>query len=205
MKYRRPFRAKGKSTGYNGPMSRIILFNKPYGVITQFSQDGEHPTLKDFIPVPAVYPAGRLDVDSEGLVILTDDGALQHRISHPRHKLPKTYWVQVEDVPDETALNRLRRGIDLGDFITKPAGVRIIEEPADLWGRDPPIRYRRNIPTAWLELVSREGKNRQVRRMTAKAGFPTLRLIRYGIGPWTIDGLSPGTWKEWNGVWPRNP
>ena len=177
-------------------MSRLILFNKPYGVITQFSSDGKHATLKDFIPLPGIYPAGRLDTDSEGLLILTDDGALQHRISHPRHKLAKAYWAQVEGVPGEAALEQLRRGVDLGDFVTRPAQARIIEEPAGLWPRTPPIRFRMHIPTAWIELVIREGKNRQVRRMTAKIGFPTLRLIRCRIGGWNLDGLAPGNWRE---------
>jgi 23S rRNA pseudouridine2457 synthase len=142
-----------------------------------------------------VYAAGRLDADSEGLVLLTDDGRLQARISHPRHKLEKTYWVQVEKLPDLVALDRLRRGIDLGDFVTRPARVRLIDEPAGLWPRTPPVRFRQSIPTAWLEIVIAEGKNRQVRRMTAAVGFPTLRLIRYAIGTWTIDGLSPGDWR----------
>ena len=177
-------------------MSRIILFNKPYGVITQFSSDGKHATLKDFIPLPGVYPAGRLDTDSEGLLILTDDGPLQHRISHPRHKLSKTYWVQVEGIPDQAALEQLRHGVDLGDFITKPAEARLIQEPAELWPRTPPVRFRKNIPTTWIELVIQEGKNRQVRRMTAKTGFPTLRLIRWRIGDWALDGLAPGEWRE---------
>ena len=177
-------------------MSRIILFNKPYGVITQFSSDGKHATLKDFIPLPGVYPAGRLDTDSEGLLILTDDGPLQHQISHPRHKLSKTYWAQVEGIPDDAALEQLRHGVDLGDFITRPAQARIIEEPPGLWPRTPPIRFRKNIPTSWIELVIQEGKNRQVRRMTAKIGFPTLRLIRWRIGDWALDGLAPGEWRE---------
>lgn len=177
-------------------MPRLILFNKPFGVITQFGDDGKHPTLKDFIPVPGVYPAGRLDVDSEGLLILTDDGDLQHRLSHPRHKLPKTYWAQVEGTPTPEALEALRRGVDLGDFVTQPAQVRGIAEPPDLWERTPPIRFRKEIPTHWIELIIREGKNRQVRRMTAKAGLPTLRLIRYAIGEWTLDGLQPGAWRE---------
>lgn len=177
-------------------MPRLILFNKPYGVITQFGDDGKHPTLKDYIPIPGVYPAGRLDVDSEGLLILTDDGALQHRLSHPRHKQPKTYWAQVEGAPSETALELLRKGVDLGDFVTRPARARVINEPPGLWERNPPIRFRREIPTHWIELVISEGKNRQVRRMTAKVGLPTLRLIRHAIGEWTLDGVPPGTWRE---------
>lgn len=177
-------------------MSRIVLFNKPYGVISQFSADGKHATLKDYLPMPGVYPAGRLDTDSEGLLILTDDGALQHRISHPRHKLAKTYWAQVEGIPDDSALNQLRKGVDLGDFVTKPAKARLIDEPPGLWQRDPPIRFRQSIPTVWLELTIWEGKNRQVRRMTAKVGFPTLRLIRASIGDWTLDGLETGQWRE---------
>ncbi|QDX82534.1 pseudouridine synthase [Denitratisoma sp. DHT3] len=176
-------------------MSRIVLFNKPHGVITQFSGGDGHPTLKDYIPLPGVYPAGRLDADSEGLLVLTDDGALQARIADPRHKLAKTYWAQVERVPDAEALARLRRGVDLGDFVTRPCQARLIDEPAGLWPRDPPVRYRAAIPTAWVELVLKEGKNRQVRRMTAKVGFPTLRLIRWAVGPWTLEGLSPGEWR----------
>ncbi|MHB9119579.1 MAG: rRNA large subunit pseudouridine synthase E [Burkholderiales bacterium] len=177
-------------------MSRIILFNKPYGVICQFTPEHDHATLKDYIDTPGVYAAGRLDTDSEGLLILTDDGPLQHRITDPRHKLAKTYWVQVEGVPSEAALEHLRRGVDLGDFLTRPAQARLIGEPPGLWPRTPAVRFRRNIPTSWLELVIREGKNRQVRRMTAKAGYPTLRLIRYRIGDWTLDGLPPGQWRE---------
>jgi len=177
-------------------MSRILLFNKPYGVICQFSRDGMHPTLADYIALPDFYPAGRLDTDSEGLVLLTDDGQLQHVITDPRHKLDKVYWVQVEGVPDESALEKLRKGIKLPDFTTLPAMVRIIEEPVDLWPRIPPIRERKSIPVSWLELTIREGKNRQVRRMTAAVGLPTLRLIRYRIGEWTLDGLVPGKWRE---------
>ena len=182
-------------------MSRILLFNKPYGVICQFtprqfSRDGLHPTLADYIPVPNVYAAGRLDTDSEGLLLLTDNGKLQHRITDPQHKLPKTYWVQVEGVPDEAALAQLRRGVQLNDGMTLPAGASLMEEPAGLWQRDPPVRFRQSIPTSWLKLTIREGKNRQVRRMTAAAGYPTLRLIRYAIGEWTLDGLEPGIWRE---------
>lgn len=177
-------------------MSRLILLNKPYGVICQFSPDAKHPTLKEYIPVPGVYPAGRLDTDSEGLLILTDDGDLQHRITDPRHKLPKTYWVQVEGIADEAALERLRQGVDLGDFVTLPAIARTIPEPAGLWPRTPPVRFRKAIPTSWIELGIREGKNRQVRRMTAAVGHPTLRLIRWSIGDWTLEGLAPGQWRE---------
>lgn len=177
-------------------MNRILLFNKPYGVICQFSRDGQRPTLADYIPLPGFYPAGRLDTDSEGLLLLTDDGALQHRITDPRHKLPKTYWVQVEGMPDESALVQLRRGVRLPEFVTQPAEARLIGEPAGLWPRHPPIRERKNIPTSWLELTIREGKNRQVRRMTAAVGCPTLRLIRFCIGDWTLVGLEVGAWRE---------
>jgi len=176
-------------------MTQLLLFNKPYGVICQFSGSGERSTLKDYISVPGVYPAGRLDTDSEGLLLLTDDGRLQHRIADPRHKLPKTYLVQVEGEPDEAALARLRAGVDLGDFVTRPCRARRVAEPQWLWPRDPPIRYRKTVPTAWLEIELREGKNRQVRRMTAKVGFPTLRLVRAAIGDWTVAGLAPGQWR----------
>jgi 23S rRNA pseudouridine2457 synthase len=177
-------------------MSRLILFNKPYGVLCQFSADGTHTTLKEFIAIPDIYPAGRLDADSEGLVILTDDGGLQHRITDPAHKLPKTYWVQIEGVPEPSALESLRHGLDLGEYITRAAEVQLIAEPQGLWPRDPPIRTRLHIPTSWLELTIREGKNRQVRRMTAKVGHPTLRLIRYAIGDYTVLGLAPGMWRD---------
>ena len=177
-------------------MGRLLIFNKPYGVLCQFSRSGEHATLKDFINVPNVYPAGRLDTDSEGLLVLTDDGALQARIADPKRKLPKTYWVQVEGEPDATALGCLQQPLDLGDFVTLPARVQPIAEPAGLWPRDPPIRKRLHIPTSWLEITLVEGKNRQVRRMTARCGHPTLRLVRVQIGPWRIDGLAPGRWRE---------
>jgi 23S rRNA pseudouridine2457 synthase len=176
-------------------MGKILLFNKPFGVICQFSRDGIHPTLADYIALPDFYPAGRLDTDSEGLLVLTDDGQLQHRITGPKHKLPKTYWVQVEGVPDEAALEKLRRGVRLSDFTTQPAEVRLIGEPVNLWLRNPPIRSRKNISTSWLEMTISEGKNRQVRRMTAAVGLPTLRLIRYRIGEWTLSGLAQGEWR----------
>lgn len=179
-------------------MSHILLFNKPYGVICQFSRDGIHPTLADYIDLPDVYPAGRLDTDSEGLLLLTDDGKLQHRITDPKHKLPKTYWVQVEGVPDEAALQRLRDGVMLKDGMTLPAESQLMAEPAELWPRDPPVRFRMNIPTSWIALTIREGRNRQVRRMTAAVGFPTLRLIRYSIGEWTLDGIESGKWLKNN-------
>ncbi len=173
----------------------LIAFNKPFGVICQFSESGNKPTLKDFIDVPAVYPAGRLDTDSEGLLLLTDNGPLQARIADPRHKWAKTYWAQIEGVPEAAELQPLKRGVDLGDFVTQPAQVRCISEPADLWARTPPIRYRASKPTSWLEIVLTEGKNRQIRRMTAAIGFPTLRLIRAAIGPYRLDGLPPGHYR----------
>ena len=176
-------------------MPRVLLFNKPCGVLCQFSPSAGKRTLKDFIAVAGVYPAGRLDADSEGLVVLTGDGKLQHAISDPKMKLAKSYWVQVEGEPDEAALQRLRSGIDLGDFVALPAGARRIEQPSGLWERHPPIRVRKNIPTSWIELELREGKNRQIRRMTAAAGYPTLRLIRSRIGPWTLDGILPGQFR----------
>lgn len=158
----------------------------------QFSPHASRPTLKDFITVPGVYPAGRLDWDSEGLVVLTDEGRMQHRISDPRQKLEKAYWVQVEGEPTDVSLQRLRGGLDLGDFVTRPARAARIAEPADLWPRQPPIRYRRAIPTSWLEIALTEGKTHEVRRMTAAIGFPTLRLVRVRIGQWTVTGLEPG-------------
>lgn len=177
-------------------MSRLILLNKPYGVLTQFTNSHGRRTLADYIPVPGVYAAGRLDADSEGLVVLTDNGALQARIANPRHKLEKLYRVQVEGLPTDAALLELAAGVDLGDFVTRSCRVRRIAEPQGLWPRNPPIRYRAAIPVSWLELVLREGKNRQVRRMTARVGFPTLRLIRWAVGDWTLEGLAPGQWRE---------
>jgi len=177
-------------------VARLILFNKPYGVLSQFTPEGRWQGLRDHLSVPGVYAAGRLDADSEGLLILTDDGTLQSRIADPKHKLPKTYWAQVEGAPDEAALETLRRGVDLGAFVTRPAKARLIDEPAGLWPRNPPIRFRQAIPTSWIELTIAEGKNRQVRRMTAKIGYPTLRLIRAAVGEYTLGALQPGEWKE---------
>ncbi|MGZ8967500.1 MAG: pseudouridine synthase [Gallionella sp.] len=177
-------------------MGNILLFNKPFGVICQFSRDGLHPTLADYIALPDFYPAGRLDTDSEGLLVLTDDGMLQHRITDPKHKLAKTYWVQVEGCVSESALQKLRAGVLLKDGMTLPAIAEIIAEPAQLWVRTPPIRERKTIATSWLKLTIREGKNRQVRRMTAAVGLPTLRLIRYAIGDWTLNGLAVGVWQK---------
>jgi 23S rRNA pseudouridine2457 synthase len=185
-------------------MSQVILFNKPYGVLCHFGADpagdpaplggGEAQSLKDFLPQRDVYPAGRLDADSEGLVVLTADGALQHRIAEPQHKLPKVYYAEVEGVPTEESLARLRAGVQLNDLKTRPAGAELIAEPEWLWARVPPVRFRRHIPTSWVQITVVEGKNRQVRRMTAAVGFPTLRLIRYSVGEWTLDGLASGAW-----------
>ena len=184
-------------------MSRLILLNKPYDVLCQFgdASTGEagRPTLARYVDVPGVYPAGRLDRDSEGLVVLTDDGKLQAQIAEPRHKLAKVYWAQVEGVPDAQALQQLARGVQLNDGLTRPAQARLLAaQPPDLWPRDPPIRYRAQIPTAWIELTLREGRNRQVRRMTAHVGHPTLRLVRVRIGDWTLGSLAPGAWRAIN-------
>lgn len=181
-------------------MTQLILLNKPFQVLCQFTDNDGRPTLADFVPVKNVYAAGRLDYDSEGLVLLTDDGALQHQISDPRHKLTKTYWVQVEGIPTTAALQQLAHGVKLNDGHTLPAEVEIIAEPPTLWSRDPPVRYRANIPTSWIKLTIREGRNRQVRRMTAAVGYPTLRLIRYSIGSWNIDGLGVGNWRTYDRI-----
>jgi 23S rRNA pseudouridine2457 synthase len=179
-------------------MTRLILFNKPFGVLSQFTDrgaDGARATLSEYIDVPGVYPAGRLDRDSEGLLLLTDDGRLQARIADPRFKLPKTYLVQVEGDPEEAPLEALRRGVLLKDGITRPAEVERIDPPA-LWPRDPPVRFRKSVPDCWLRLTIREGRNRQVRRMTAAVGLPTLRLVRWSVGGWTVEAVRPGEWRN---------
>ena len=176
-------------------MATLVLFNKPFGVQTRFTDPAGRATLADYIPVADVYPCGRLDADSEGLLVLTDDGRLQHRLSDPRHKQPKTYWAQVEGIPDGGAITRLQRGVSLKDGPTAPAQARVMAAPA-LWDRVPSIRYRAAIPTAWIELTIHEGRNRQVRRMTAAVGFPTLRLVRWSVGPWTLEGIAPGAWRS---------
>lgn len=179
-------------------MSRLILFNKPFAVLSQFTDrgsEGARETLSDYIRVPGVYPAGRLDRDSEGLLLLTDDGRLQARIAEPKHKMPKSYLVQVEGEIDDAALDRLRKGVMLKDGMTKPAKAERIDDP-QLWPRDPPVRFRKSVPDCWIKLTISEGRNRQVRRMTAAVGFPTLRLVRWSIGDWTLEGLAPGEWRE---------
>lgn len=175
-------------------MVKLVLFNKPFGVLTQFTDAQDRPTLAQFIPIKNVYPAGRLDKDSEGLVLLTDDGKLQHQIANPKFKLEKTYLVQVEGRPTEAAMNRLQLGVELKDGMTKSAKARIITTP-DIWERDPPIRQRESIPTTWVEISVSEGRNRMVRRMTAAVGFPTLRLVRIAIGEWKLGDLAPGEYQ----------
>ena len=182
--------------------NRLLLFNKPHLVLTKFTDAEGRPTLADFIHVPDVYPAGRLDHDSEGLLLLTNVGWLQALISQPQYKLAKTYWVQVEGTPSTDALQQLANGVLLNDGMTLPAQARLLDTPA-LWPRVPPIRVRKSVPDAWIELTISEGRNRQVRRMTAAVGYPTLRLVRWAIGPWTLDGLPPGAWQEL--ACPRNP
>jgi 23S rRNA pseudouridine2457 synthase len=175
---------------------RYILFNKPYDVVCQFSGDDERPTLARFVPVPDVYPAGRLDHDSEGLVLLTSDGQFQQAITHPNNAHPRSYWAQVENIPDEKALRRLRDGVEIAGYRTRPAKARLLRNEPDLWPRNPPIRHRPSIPTAWIELTLIEGRNRQVRRMTAAVGFPTLRLVRVAIGSLELGKLAVGEWRD---------
>ena len=178
-------------------MSRLVLFNKPFAVLSQFTSEQGHQTLANFIDVAGVYPAGRLDKDSEGLLVLTDDGKLQNKISSPKHRLAKNYWAQVEGIPTEDQLTKIRSGLMLKDGMTLPAEVKLLPEP-DVWARQPPIRERKHIPTCWLEIIIREGRNRQVRRMTAAIGHPTLRLIRYAVGSWSLDGIAPGRYRQFN-------
>lgn len=191
----RPREPRSRSSPATG-RACVVLLNKPCGVLCQFTSPEGRPTLADYVDRPDVYPAGRLDADSEGLVVLTADGALQARIADPRHKLAKTYWVEVEGEPGDEALAALARGVVLRDGPTLPARVRRIAAPPDLWPRDPPIRVRKSIPTAWLEIALFEGRNRQVRRMTAAVGLPTLRLVRHAVGPWSLGALAPGQWRE---------
>ena len=182
-------------------MADLYLFNKPFGILSQFTELDGSPGLADFIKIKNIYPAGRLDKDSEGLLLLTNNGNLQHKISDPKHKMEKTYWVQVEGIPNETALNLLRKGVKLKDGITLPAKVRLLNKDklkSLLWERIPPIRYRANIPTQWVEIKIKQGKNRQIRRMTAAVGFPTLRLIRYAIGNWNVENINLGQYKQIN-------
>ena len=177
-------------------MPGLVLFNKPFRVMSQFRESGDKVTLSHYFEDPGLRVAGRLDYDSEGLLLLSDDGRLVQKITHPRFKLPKTYWAQVEGEPTQAALDQLRDGVILKDGKTRPAKAKLIEEPAGLWPRDPPIRYRANIPTRWLELTITEGRNRQVRRMTAAVGFPTLRLVRFSAGEWSLGNLQPGEWTK---------
>lgn len=183
-----------KSTSMPSKNRKIVLFNKPFDVLTQFTDQEGRKTLKDYIPIQDVYAAGRLDKDSEGLLVLTNDGKLQNKLAHPKHKTTKTYWVQVEGLPDPSSIQKLCDGVNLKDGMTLPAEVTLMDEP-DLWQRVPAVRFRKSIPTAWISVTLSEGKNRQVRRMTASVGHPTLRLIRYRIGNWTIDGIENGQYQ----------
>ena len=198
---RRFSRQRAKPSRPRPANPKLILLNKPYGVLSQFSGEVGEQTLKGLVPHNDVYAAGRLDKDSEGLLLLTNDGSLQHKISHPRHKLTKMYWVQVEGIPSEAALQQLRNGVELNDGLTLPAEVFQMDEPQNLWPRNPPVRERKSVPDCWLCIKISEGRNRQVRRMTAAIEHPTLRLIRAGIGPWLLRGLQPGEWREEPPVW----
>lgn len=187
-------RSNGLQRGHKNSVWQYVLFNKPYGVLSQFS--GERNTLKDYIPIQGIYPVGRLDKDSEGLLLLTDDGGLQHRLSDPRFEHPRTYWAQVEGIPDDKALEQLSKGVMIQGYRTRPARVHLLLQEPDVPPRNPPIRFRKTVPTAWIELILVEGRNRQVRRMTAAVGYPTLRLVRTAIGTLNVDGLQPGEWRE---------
>jgi 23S rRNA pseudouridine2457 synthase len=177
-------------------METLILFNKPHGVLSQFTDHKGRQVLGDYVPVPGIYPAGRLDRDSEGLLVLTSDGKLQAKIADPEYQMSKAYWVQLEGVPSDEAIKQLQAGVELRDGVTRPAKLQLIDPPKQLWERNPPVRFRKHIPTQWMKITLKEGRNRQVRRMTAAVGHPTLRLIRYRVGSWTIDGLASGEWRQ---------
>lgn len=199
--FRHSFQGRRSQSRPRPAQPRLIALNKPFGVLSQFTGSADERTLKEWIQEPNFYPAGRLDKDSEGLLLLTNDGVLQHRISHPSQQMEKTYWAQVEGTPSSAALKALRQGVELKDGMTLPATVQVIEEPLGLWPRVPPVRERKTVPDSWLQLTITEGRNRQVRRMTAAVGLPTLRLIRASIGPWKLEDLQPGEWRELSPLW----